>query len=73
MSLDTLDNPGWSLRIDLYGTDAEHRALDRAKIERTPYDWIYYWVENTKFHARMGPRNLAEGIGTFLKWFENPD
>jgi hypothetical protein len=66
----TLDNPGWTLRIDLCGTDAEGRTLDRVKIERTENDWIYYWVEKNQFQARMGPQNLTEGIEAFVGWLE---
>jgi hypothetical protein len=32
VSLDTLDNPGWRLKIDLCGTAAKDRTLDRIKI-----------------------------------------
>jgi hypothetical protein len=71
VSLDTLDNPGWRLKIDLCGTAAKDRTLDRIKIERTQNDWIFYWVEKSEFHAVMGPQNLVEGIRTFLTWFEN--
>ena len=67
--IETLDNPGWLLKIALSGTDAESRQLDRVKIERTDNDWIHYWVENNEFRAALGPQNLAEGIRTFLEWF----
>jgi hypothetical protein len=66
----TLDNPGWTLKIDLCGTDAEGRTLDRVKIERAEANWIHYWVERNQFQARMGPQNLTEGIETFFEWLE---
>ena len=71
MKIDTLDNPGWSLTIGLFGTDAEGRTLDCISIERTESDWIFYRVEKNEFRADMGPQNLVEAIGIFLKWFEN--
>jgi len=70
ISIDTLDNPGWTLKIDLSGTEAENRAIDRVKIERSENDWILYWVEDKQFHADMGPQNLTEGVEAFLSWLE---
>jgi hypothetical protein len=35
VQLKTLDNPGWTFEVDLCGTDAAGRTLDRVKIERT--------------------------------------
>jgi hypothetical protein len=69
--IETLDNPGWSLTIDLSGTDADARNLDWVKIERTDDDWVFYRVDRNKFEAAMGPENLAECVGIFLKWFES--
>jgi hypothetical protein len=68
VSLTTLDNPGWRLKIDLWGTDLEDRTLDRITIERTEKNWISYWVEKNEFQAAMGPQNLVEAIGVFLRW-----
>jgi hypothetical protein len=69
--LETLDNPGWTLEIDLWGTSAEDRTLDPVKIERMENDWIHYRVADKKFRAAMGPQNLAEGIEVFFRWFED--
>jgi hypothetical protein len=69
--LDTLDNPGWTLEIDLRGTGAENRTLEPIKIERTEKDWIHYRVAEKKFRAAMGPQNLAEGIEAFFRWLED--
>jgi hypothetical protein len=71
VKLDTLDNPGWSLEIDLWGTSAEGRTLDPVTIERTENDWITYRVSDKKFRAAMGPKNLEEGIEVFFRWLEN--
>jgi len=71
--IETMDNPGWTLRIDLNGTNAESRSLDRVKIERTEDDWICFWVDQKQFHAAMGPQNLTEAVDAFLKWFGNSE
>jgi len=71
VKIDTLDNPGWLLEIDLIETKAEQHALKRNRIERSDVDWIEYWAEDKKFKAAMGPRNLAEAIQIFHDWFES--
>jgi len=73
VKLETLDNPGWTLEIDICRTAARDRALDRVKIERTENDWIHYWVEKKQFRAHMGPQNLREGMETFFRWLKGSD
>jgi len=70
VKIGTLDNPGWTLDIDLNQTKAENRALEHTKIERTENDWIVYWVEKKEFKAAMGPANLCEAIKIFCQWFD---
>jgi hypothetical protein len=73
ISVETLDNPGWTLKIDLYGTGADGRTLARVTSERSENDWLQYWVDGNQFQAHMGTRNLREGIQAFLTWVEKRD
>jgi hypothetical protein len=70
VKIETLDNPGWLVEIDLLGTKGENKSVDRTKLEKTENDWIQYWVENRKFHAACGPGNLSEVIDIFCDWFD---
>jgi hypothetical protein len=70
VEIGTLDNPGWSVKIDLIGTKAENSTLDRTKLERSKQDWICYFIEKHQFTAYCGPQNLSEAIEVFAKWFE---
>jgi hypothetical protein len=70
IEIGTLDNPGWRVTIDLTGTKGENKTLDRMKLERTENDWLQYWVENRKFNAACGPKNLSELIDIFCNWFD---
>jgi hypothetical protein len=70
VKIDTLDNPGWTLEIDLNDTRAESRQLERIKVERSGNDWFLYSVEKKKFKASMGPGNLGEVIRIFCDWFD---
>lgn len=68
VKIDTLDNPGWSLRIDLAGTALEGKNFESLKVERSGYDWLSCVVENSVFAGYCGARNLEEMIGVFIVW-----
>ena len=70
ISIDTLDNPGWLLKVDLKGTGLEGRTLDRVKIDTGDTDWWHYWVENDRFEAAGGARNLGSMVRAFREWAE---
>ena len=67
--IDTLDNPGWIVTIDLEGTRKADSPLHWQKIEHSEDNWIHYKAENKKFEIRCGPLNLTESIDIFLRWF----
>lgn len=66
--IETIDNPGWSLEIDLVDTKLAARAFVPARVERTPSDWYSCRVADDQFTAACGPRNLTEVISFFLDW-----
>lgn len=65
IEIGTLDNPGWSLKVDLVETPLQGRAFDRRKIERSDDDWIHLWSDGNHFQSACGPRNLAEALDEF--------
>ena len=70
IKIETLDNPGWSLEIDLADTDFEDRRftrLEHGDMESTDSWWIC-WVESAQFHAVCGPRDLVNVIAVFRRW-----
>src|ERR1700730_6702190 len=69
--IDTLDNSGWRVRIDLRETRKQDCVLERKKIERAENDWVQYWVEKQLFHIACGPRNLSEAGEVFVQWFDS--
>jgi hypothetical protein len=64
--VDTLDNPGWSVRIDLADTPLSDRDYARAEAYRTDDDWVVSWREDQCWCAACGPLNLDEAIAAFL-------
>jgi hypothetical protein len=74
LDIGTLDNPGWSVSIELTGTDLEHATFPMhsygigANSQPENQDWIVCKVEKRKFIGRGGPRKLEEIINIFLAW-----
>ncbi|MFG1811576.1 immunity 53 family protein [Streptomyces sp. NPDC049040] len=68
----TLDNPGWSVEIDLEETDLEGREYTRLDVRRSSRDWVLAWTAEQTFHAACGPGNLAEVLAVFRTWATSP-
>jgi hypothetical protein len=74
VKIETLDNPGWTIWIDLEGTDitdkpfAEHAYGVGDGAEVSGDEWLVCKVNNGKFEGAGGPRKLGEMIEVFLSW-----
>jgi hypothetical protein len=64
----TLDNPGWSLDVDLLDTSLMDKAFIPLTIDRSDTDWVHCKVEGAVFKGRGGSRNLREMLQIFLMW-----
>ena len=64
----TLDNPGWSVIIDL--TDTKLASRPFAEVERLEHEteWIHCRVQGGKWEGAGGPFMLEEILRTFLAW-----
>lgn len=71
MQIKTLDNPGWSVTIDLEDTMLEYTPFVTIFIERTEDDWFRCEVDKKKFKGYCGPLNLLEIINVFKSWVES--
>ena len=78
VKIDTLDNPGWSLEIDLEETDLEGVPFAEIRegtfVETFPdpdlSSWQHCKVENSKFIAFGGADDLEAIVLTFVEWAE---
>jgi hypothetical protein len=68
VKIDTLDNPGWSVTIDVEGTPLEGRPFEKVEIDRSDADWIDCRVEKGRFQGAGGAGNLDELLTVFLDW-----
>jgi len=69
VKIDTLDNPGWRVEINLEGTPLEGVAFETREDQ---YDdkthWLRCWRDATHFHAACGPGRLEDALLAFLAW-----
>jgi len=74
VTIGTLDNPGWSLTVDLSGTNLEGVAFSEHSYgaedegDTSGPEWLICKVENGKFVGYGGPQKLEEMIDLFLSW-----
>ena len=70
--ISNIDNPGWSLKVELKDTYLYDVAFKEIKIQRSDEDdWVLCKIIDGDFQGYGGPENLGELIGIFLKWAEN--
>lgn len=67
VKIDTLDNPGWIVTIDLADTELQGLLISRQRVDRSEADWAQYEVVDDKFIACGGVFNLEELVELFLE------
>ncbi len=68
----TLDNPGWSVSINLEGTELENvlfTPIDESF--RSENDWLICRVEKNEFLGFGGSKNLKEILSVFRTWVDD--
>jgi hypothetical protein len=71
VKIETLDNPGWSIEINLYETELEKREFNKLVVERSENDWLHCKIEGNVFYGYGGTVNFNEILDTFRNWAEN--
>ena len=67
----TIDNPGWSVTINLIGTKQEGKFFSPIKKENSEADWLYCTVKDQQFQGDGGVKNLIEILQVFIDWAES--
>jgi hypothetical protein len=79
VKIDTLDNPGWTIKIDLTDTPMRGIAFERIEHGKIGDDfeewqrsgsWWVARVEGHSFDVSCGPLDLSSAIGVFRRWVE---
>src|SRR5262245_61783535 len=51
VQIESLDNPGWSLKVDLHGTPLEHRDFAEIHEEQNDRNWVVCRVRDGRFEG----------------------
>lgn len=80
ITLQTLDNPGWMLEVNLDGTPLYNAPFKHLKTRRGKDDWVECAIQDHGraggdaagriFAAAGGPGNLEEIVNIFCDWAE---
>jgi immunity protein 53 of polymorphic toxin system len=54
VKLETIDNPGWSLVVDVEDTEIEGRLAEWGQIDQSEPDWMGWKCDGRKFYAACG-------------------
>lgn len=71
ISINTMDNPGWSVKIDLIATlleDVHFTPIQYGDSEKPASKWINCFTEESCFYGFCSATQLEEVIEIFLKW-----
>ena len=68
ITIETLDNPGWMVTIDLAGTPLEDHPMPPVRRELSPNDWLVCGVDHNRFRGQGDGQKLGEIIDIFQKW-----
>ena len=68
VKIDSLDNPGWWVKIDLTGTELERADFPPRVEQRSESDWLNCKIKDRVFEGAGDPSKLETILGIFLDW-----
>lgn len=66
ISIDTLDNPGWCVTVDLFGTSLENVSFQTYQEDKSEEDWVVCEISGNKFVGRGDPGKLQTILENFV-------
>ena len=71
VKIETLDNPGWMVSVDLAETGLEEKSFQEISNLESERDWIKCHKVDGKFEGVGSPKMLGEIIKVFLEWVKS--
>ena len=68
IEIETLDNPGWHVKINLKDTKYENMFQNKEKNDNGKNDWIICEITSTDFQGFGDTHKLENIIEIFRKW-----
>jgi hypothetical protein len=70
VTISTLEDSGWQLRVDLVGTHLAGAEITRELTVRAKGDWVEVWSDGFTFYGNGGVANLGELLAAFAGFAE---
>lgn len=71
IKIETIDNPGWSVRVDLVDTDVYGRSLEFSRRELPDREWVMAASDGERFTGASSPGAASEIDRAFEKFVLN--
>lgn len=71
IKIDTLDNPGWRVEIDIAETDIKDKYFEAVNKDISDVDWIICRIQNGKFEGFGDVSKLFEILSIFKNWVQS--
>ena len=68
VTIETLDNPGWMVTIDLTDTALQNAPMQAISQERSETDWMSCKVDHGRFRAAGDAHKLPALLQAFQDW-----
>ena len=68
--IESLDNPGWCLKIGLAGTGLAGIEQPRRELNEDRPSWVEAWADGVTFEAACGPLGLTAAIEEFRRFVQ---
>jgi hypothetical protein len=73
VQIETIDNPGWHVRIDLNDTALDGLSFEPVVDIEPEREWMRCEVRGSQFVGAGGPQQLERILRTFLDWVRAHD
>lgn len=70
VKIETIDNPGWSVKINLQETNLENKSFNDFFDDKSEDDWILCEVKEGFFHGVGDAKKLSTILNIFKEWAE---
>ncbi|MFI8962770.1 immunity 53 family protein [Streptomyces sp. NPDC053493] len=64
--IESLDNPGWTVRLDIVGTPVEGLTWERVIVDDSEENWLHHWADGASIRAAGGPHRLKDALEAVL-------
>lgn len=68
LNITTLDNPGWSVAIELTSTSLHAKPFEKVVSDSDSPRWLHCEIKDSTFNGAGGAEMLGEILTVFLDW-----